>query len=67
MHTKIQPGAYRPLFLDALAKYRETAHPDEFACIDHYAKLLRDPAQKFGSFTNHGNPGFVPGELFLKS
>ena len=47
-HTEFKTGAYRQLFLDALALYRESASPEEYAVIDHYAKLLNDPSYKFG-------------------
>jgi hypothetical protein len=66
MHTQIKPGAYRQLFIDALAKYRADAHPDEHKVIDHYATMLRDPEQKFGKVTYHG-ANFSNGELFFRS
>jgi hypothetical protein len=65
-HTEIKPGAYRSLFLDALAKYRETADAAEIAVIDHYTRLLQDPDNKFGKVTHHGGH-YAPGELFFRS
>jgi hypothetical protein len=66
MHTEIKPGAYRQLFIDALAKYRQDAHPDERRVIDHYAALLRDPEYKFGKVSYPGS-NFGCGELFFGS
>lgn len=66
MHTEIKPGAYRQLFIDALAKYRQDAHPDEYRVIDHYAAVLRDPEMKLGKVTHHG-PSYGSGDLFFRS
>jgi hypothetical protein len=66
-HTEIKPGAYRALFLDALAKYRETADPAEIPVIDHYVRTLQNPDYKFGKMTYHGQKTYGPGELFFRS
>lgn len=66
MDNEIKPGAYRQLFLDALAGYRETAPPEKLPLIEHYAKLLRDPEYRFGKLNYHPS-NYTSGELFLRS
>lgn len=65
MHTEIKPGAYRQLFIDALAAYRLDAFPAELPAIDHYTALLRNPEYKFGKVTKQNKT--VEVDLFFRS